>query len=428
MPVAAINPELDAERTILGAILLDNDAWAEAASLLSPSDFHLDAHKRLFTRMGQVIDNGQCDIVTLSEALGQTGELSSVGGVAWIASLTEQLPRRLAIGDYCRIVKEHSRLRSIGSVCETIGARCDGTEKSSDLIAAVQDGLESVLAGEDEDASVRSFTVAALDRFQTERKLEQSPGLSYGIPALDNFTGGMRKGEVTVVGARSGVGKTSLMCQAAAANCRAGVPVTLFSLEMTREQILRRLWSIESQVPYKRITDPWLSNVTEAQLVSETAFRVAEWPLRIYDREDLNLGKILAIARICIRRHGTRLMVVDYAQEVDAPGKDERSKVMLVCRRLTRLVKHEDCSLMLLSQLTKQRREDYGKPPVVGDLIESGKLENVAHVVVLLHRGWDEERRRIADDAELHIPKQRRGETGVLQARFSRITAMFEEA
>lgn len=415
-----------AERAILGAILIDQEAYYEAAAELAADDFHLDSHRRIF-RLFESMASEQLDIVTVSSALSATGQTDAIGGLAYLSSLTEGLPRRLGIRPYCRQVREKSKLRQILSLGERYASlAADGESRSMDLVEGIQESLQSILGEDRDDSTVKSFTVGALDRFREERKGLGS-GISYGVGrALDEFTGGMRAGEVTVVGARSGVGKTALMCQAAAANARVQIPVALFSLEMTREQILRRLWSIESRVPYKRVTDPWLANVAETENVHDAAMRIAEWPLQIFDREDLTLAKILALARIAIRRRKVRFIAVDYAQEVDAPGRDERAKVMMVCRRLTQLVKHEDCSLMLLSQLTKIRREDYARAPVVGDLIESGKLENVAHLVLLLHRGWDEERRRLDERAELIVPKQRRGETGVLEAVFDRRTATFE--
>jgi replicative DNA helicase len=289
-----------------------------------------------------------------------------------------------------------------------------------------------VIGDEEDDPLVESFTVSALDEFDAERSSQQSPGLSFGIPQLDAATGGMRKGEVIVAGARSGVGKTSLVTQAIVANASKGIPCDLFSVEMTRNQILRRIWSIVSGVPYKRVTDPWQASREEAERVRIAASKVCEWPLRIHDNSEMPLSKIVATARLSIQRHGSRFIALDYTQEVDAPGKDERAKVMAVCRKLTRLVKHEDCSLMLLSQLVKVNRDSYDKPPMVGDLIESGKLENVAHLVLLLHRSHEKDAdgnpSHLGTKAELIIPKQRRGETGIIPARFNRSLAIFEGA
>jgi replicative DNA helicase len=270
--------------------------------------------------------------------------------------------------------------------------------------------------------------VPALNEFLELSRAHSSQlmGLSYGIPALDAFTEGMKGGEVTVVGARSGVGKSVEMLQAARANCREGIPVHIFSLEMTRKQCLNILWAMESGVPFKKIRKPSRAMEDEVDAVKSAALRVAEWPLRIHDKTDMDLSQIAALARLSIRHNGTRIICVDYAQNVEAEGKDERAKVSKVSRTLTKLAKDEGNHLMLLSQLRKVPAEMYSKPPTVADLRETGQLENDAHIVLLFHRAWDEERARIADAAEILIPKQRSGDTGVIQANFNRHTMMFE--
>lgn len=417
----------DSERAILGMILLEPDSWYEASAVIKPDDFSLDSHRRIFVRMGEVLESGRnLDELILQSDMRSCGELESIGGAAYLSSLTESLPRRARVSEHVKRVKTVSQQRRLAAVCDA-SASLACTESPDSVIGNLESSIEEILTGESDEAAIESSLIQTLDHFQNERNLPHSPGLSYGIRNLDDFTGGMRRGEVTVVGARSGVGKTSLACQAVAANAGRGVSTLLFSLEMTKEQIQRRLLSIVSGVPYRHLLNPWESSKDEADRVSAAVAQMIEWPLRIYDAEDLNLARMLALGKIGIRRHKARLIVVDYAQEVDAPGRDERAKVMLTCRKLTRLVKHEDCSLMLLSQLVKMNRENYGKPPIVSDLIESGKLENVAHCVLLLHRGWDEDRRRIAEDAEIIIPKQRRGETGVIKAKFDRVTATFAE-
>ncbi len=417
----------DSERAILGMILLEPEAWYEAATAIKPSDFSLDSHRRIFLRMGELLEAGRnLDELILQGELRKYGELDSIGGAAYLSSLTEGLPRRARVFEHVKRVKRVSQQRRLATACES-SAILACSESPESVIDNLESSIEEILTGEQDDASLENSLIRTLDHFHQERAFSVPPGLSYGLGNLDEFTGGLRAGEVTVVGARSGVGKTSLACQTVAANCRRGVSTLLFSLEMTKEQIQRRLLSIVSGVCYRHLLNPWESSKDEAARVSEAVPQMIEWPLRIYDAEDLTLARMLALGKIGIRRHKARLIVVDYAQEVDAPGKDERAKVMLTCRKLTRLVKQENCSLLLLSQLVKMSRENYGKPPIVSDLIESGKLENVAHCVILLHRGWDEDRRRIAEDAELIIPKQRRGETGVLKARFDRSTATFAE-
>jgi replicative DNA helicase len=181
-----------------------------------------------------------------------------------------------------------------------------------------------------------------------------------------------------------------------------------------------------SGVPYKKIRRPKLSTPDDARRIREAAAIVAEWPLRIHDKSELHISKIVALARLSIRRHGSQLIIVDYAQNVEADGKDERTKVSAVSSKLTAMIKHEKAHLMLLSQLRKVPREMYSHPPHVGDLRETGQLENDAHVVILLHRGWDEQNQCISHIGMGIIPKQRNGETGVVDFKFNPVTVEFE--
>jgi replicative DNA helicase len=421
---------IDMEKAVLGSCLLYPQQVDSARSRLRASDFYLDGHRRIYAAMMRLDDASRAiDPLTVSQELTDAKELSAAGGPGYVSDLTTGIPRRVSIDDWVAIVKEKAKLRKLVEMAARISG--ESYEQSEDALAIVsraQDSIQAILDDSDTDnPHVSAYTVPELDRFEQERRMTRPAGLNYGLAKLDAMTGGMRPGEVCLVGARSGVGKTSLACQVIAANCTAGVPCHFFSLEMTRAQILRRLWSIVSGVAYKRISDAWLSNVDDAARVRDAASTVAEWPLRIHDQSEMHLSQIVASARVSIRRHGTRLVCVDYAQEVNAEGKDQRMKTMAVAQGLTRMVKHEPATLMLLSQLVKGNRESYNKPPIMSDLIESGKLENVAHIAILLHRGWDEEAGRITEDAEIMVPKQRRGDTGTIRARFNRKTVTFEE-
>jgi replicative DNA helicase len=215
------------------------------------------------------------------------------------------------------------------------------------------------------------------------------------------------------------------MCHAAYVNAVRGNGVDLFSLEMNRTKILWRLWAIDSGLPFNSIKRKLL-NETERKRLRETAYRVAELPIRIYPDSEMTLGQIAAMARLSARRNGMKLFAVDYAQIVNAEGKDERMKVTAVSRTLTKLAKTEGVHLMLLSQLRKVPQEMYSKPPHVGDLRETGQLENDAHTVILAHRGWDDDASRISLDAELIVPKQRDGATGALKASFNPDSLIFD--
>jgi replicative DNA helicase len=422
---------VDAERSILGGILLSDELIDEARGALGEHDFALDSHRRLFRVMSELRDKEKAiDIITLYDELSKRNWIESIGGIAYIASLTEGMPRRISIGDYIHIVKEKSALRQLINLCSgAITEAADQGVEPTSIIGKIQDGMQDILNDDEtDDPLVQSYTIPILDEFERARHTqEEEMCLSYGLYNLNQATdGGMRHGEVTVVGARSGVGKSTLMMQAARDNCEKGIPVHLFSLEMTRKQILHRLWSMVSGVPYKKIRRPKLSLPDDARRVRDAASIVAEWPLRIHDKSELHISKIVALARLSIRRHGSQLIIVDYAQNVEADGKDERTKVSSVSSKLTAMIKHEKAHLMLLSQLRKVPREMYSHPPHVGDLRETGQLENDAHVVILLHRGWDEQNQCISHIGMAIIPKQRNGETGVVDFKFNPVTVEFE--
>lgn len=421
---------VDAEKAILGSCLLSRQDVDSARVALRSEDFFLDGHKRIFGAIVKLDDADKAiDSLTVTQQLTDSKELPAAGGAGYVSDLTTGIPRRVSISDWVAIVKEKARLRKLINLAERISSDSyTQSDEAMSIVSRTQDGIQAILDDSDIDnPHVSSYSVSELDRFEQERRTQRPTGLSYGLPRLDAMTGGMRPGEVCLIGARSGVGKTALACQIIAANCVAGIPCHFFSLEMTRSQILRRMWAIQSGVSYKRTSDAWLANVDDAARIREAAAAVTEWPLRIHDQSEMHLSQIIASARISIRRHGSQLICVDYAQEVNAEGKDQRVKTMAVAQGLTRMVKHEKASLILLSQLVKGNRDSYNKPPILSDLIESGKLENVAHVAILLHRGWDAEVGRTTEDAEILVPKQRRGDTGTLKAKFNRKLAIFEE-
>src|SRR5882672_8505213 len=354
-----------AERSVLGAAMIKAEALDEARSSLRESDFYLESHRRIYRTMCKLSDlQKTVDIVTVSQVLTDSGEAQSVGGVAYIISLTDGLPVRISIAEYIDIVKEKSALRKLINTCSLAISNAIESTESVSIVSSIQDGIQGVLGeGESDDPLVQGYTLSTLDSWEQARKVGGYQGLSYGVGSLDRYTGGMLNGEVTVVGARSGVGKSSLMCQAAVSNCLEGIPVHMFSLEMSRQQVLHRIWAIVSRVPFLKIRNPQMATPEEINRIRSAALSVAEWPLRIHDKAELHIAKIVALARLSIRKHGTRLVAVDYAQNVEADGKDERTKVSSVSRQLTRMIKHEKASLLLLSQLRKVDHESYSRPP-----------------------------------------------------------------
>ena len=215
--------------------------------------------------------------------------------------------------------------------------------------------------------------------------------------------------------------------QQAGRNARKGIPVAFFSLEMNRETVMCRLLALESGLPYKAIRHKKLTPAQRQELTAATG-RLTEMPFYIFDDAEMMLGRIAATTRFFARRHGVKLVIVDYAQIVNADGRDERIRVANVSRTLTKLAKTEGVHLMLLSQLRKVPPEAYSSPPHIGDLRETGQLENDAHLVILVHRGWDERENHLSYDGMFYLPKQRNGATGSFPVRFNPDNLSFVEA
>lgn len=414
-----------AEKAVLGCLLMDGISALEQCQRLREEMLALDSHRRIFRAAVKMLEEGSSmDSMLLAESLRKTGELESVGGIPYISDLGSDLPRNFNPAAHVETIIEKWKLRTGMIICDRYASQFAEEAPSDATLSLMQadvfDAMQELT--DRDDPHVAAYTVRELNEVLDYEVTAM--GMSYGHTALDEFSMGMRPGQVTVVGARSGVGKSSLMVQAAHANAKYGVAVDLFSLEMKRRDVLSRLWALESGLPFRAIQRKLL-NPSERRALREAALRVAEWPLRIHDDGELTLGQIAALARLSARRHGMKLLAVDYAQIVNAEGKDERTKVSAVSRTLTKLAKTENVHLMLLSQLRKVTSEMYSKPPHIGDLRETGQLENDCHTAILLHRGWDEEAGRISMDAELLVPKQRNGATGVIKAGFSPDSLIF---
>lgn len=390
---------------------------------LASGDFTLDSHQRIYRAMRALAEaQSSIDMLLIAERLGP--ELPSVGGMAYLASLTEGLPYKTPVVEFSSLIEEKARLRRIVKFASEAISRASEGEDSREVSSRLAASMEGICSPSNDDPAVSSYTVECLNRFERRRK-GGAQGLKFGHSTLDALTGGANFGFNTTVAARPGVGKTALAKQAIAEN--RSHPIDFYSLEQTREQILWGLWSLVSGVPFAVVHDPRMATPMQAQDIHKAAFEVAEWPLRIYDRSELQIGEILASARLGLKKRQTKLIIVDYLQNVRGPGRDLRQKVSEVTSGLTALVKQEECALMVLSQLSRPgSREAYNTAPTLFDLKETSQIEQDAHTVILIHRGWDAELARLSTEGEFIVPKQRFGDTGAVPAHFNRRIVRFE--
>jgi replicative DNA helicase len=419
---------IDAERTIIGAAFLDNAAYSEAAETLEPSDFALTAHQRIFSCMGDLIDASvAADFVTVSQELARRKEIESIGGVAYLASLTEGLPRRLSIKDYIAAIKDKSRLRQLINICSTAITRAaDQSEATQPILESVEAELleiaqdtqagrlqsvaDSVRAAGGPDHYVRAITDP-----------EQKPGLPTGFTDYDRMTGGLQKRELTVVAARPSMGKSALAMNIAANVGRDGeMVVAVFSIEMSRQALERRWIASEALIDVRRVMTGEFLRSDQKEKIAGALFAIAGTRVFIDDSAVLTPTQMRAKCRRLKQREGRLdLTIIDYLQLLSSGQKygNRREEVDAISRALKQCAKELDCPVLALAQINRKAEERTDKRPMLSDLRESGQIEQDADVVAFLHRPDYYHRDDGEQDnlAELLIAKQRNGATGIVK-------------
>jgi replicative DNA helicase len=430
---------LDAERSVLGAILLDNHALNMAVEKLKPEDFFFDPHRRIFNLMIQLGESQQAiDLVTLADLLHRRGELEAAGGHAYIAQLIDGVPRISHLEHYARIVKEKSLLRGLIHATHSIQQTALEAEEDAD---AVLDRAESAIFQIAEDR-VRTGLVSMKDvvhenferlhRVITEGR--RITGLPTGYAQLDALTSGLQPSELIILAARPSVGKTALalnLAENAAFQHRA--QVAIFSLEMSKESLLMRLLASQARVDSHKFRTGHLSNEDWRQM-TVTLGQLSETPLWIDDSGSATVTEIGAKARRLKRDRGLSLVVVDYLQLIAARGRfsNRNEEVSSITRGLKALAKELKVPVLVLSQLTRAPERET-RVPHLADLRESGAIEQDADVVFFIHRPnlykkkgevTDEERAQ----TDLIIAKQRNGPVDRVPFVFLGKFTRFEEA
>ena len=438
---------VDAERTILGAILLENQALSEAEEKLTPEDFSLDSHRRIYQRMTELGGEGRAvDLVTLANELAKYKEIESVGGVAYLASLTEGLPRRPIIEEYIRIVKDKSLLRQLMLICSAAIARAaDQSETALDVLNAAESqllvvGEKSINKGLASLEDIVAGSFGTIDNLYSQAR--EVTGLATHFTEFDKMTSGLQKGELIIIAARPSMGKTAWainIAQNAAVKGKAVVAV--FSLEMSKEALLRRMLASQAWVDQRKLQTGFLGRADQDKL-RVALEELVESKVFIDDTPGISLAEMRAKTRRLKQSNGGQLdlVVVDYLQLMSASlpsqgGKrfeNRTQEVSAISRGLKALAKEMEVPVIALSQLSRasERRGD-DKKPLLSDLRESGSIEQDADLVGLLVRPEiyeedDEARAEKAGEAELIIAKQRNGPVGEIPLTFLKEFTRFE--
>jgi len=429
---------VEAEKTILGAILLDNAAHSEAAEKLDSEDFSLDSHRRIFLRMSELMNEQRAvDIVTLSHELARYKEVESVGGVAYLASLTEGLPRRPVIEEYIRIVKDKSLLRKLMGICSMAIARAaDQSESALDVLSMAETQLMEVsekglTQGFQSLDQIVQHSFGSIDNLYKQSR--EITGLATDFTELDRMTSGLQKDELIIIAARPSMGKTAFainIAQNAAINHKA--IVAIFSLEMSKESLLRRMLASQAWVDQQMLQKGFLGREDHVKLQNALG-QLVDSRMFIDDTAGISLAEMRAKARrLKQNAGGLDLIVVDYLQLMSATlpssskkGYENRTQeVSAISRGLKGLAKELHVPVVALSQLSRagvQRKDD--KRPMLSDLRESGSIEQDADVVAFIHRESYYNRTEEMSEAEkakseIIIAKQRNGPTDTVFLNF----------
>jgi replicative DNA helicase len=424
----------DAERTVLGAILVDNQAFNSAAEVLSRDDFYRDAHRRIFEGMASLAEKSEpIDLVTLKNELTRTQSLDAAGGVAYLAGLVEGVPRLDNVLPWSRIIREASILRNLIHASARIAQEASDAQDTAD---AILDRAEQAIFAIAE-RKIRAGLVPVKDfiktTFESIEKLSLSKDALTGVPTgfidLDRMTSGFQKGELIILAARPSMGKTSLALNIARTAAQATAePVAIFSLEMSKEQLVKRLIFAEARIESGLVTRGQLRDSDWGKLTTAWA-DLHKLPLFIDDASFLTPLELRAKCRRLKAEHGLGLIVVDYLQLMGSGGRVEnrQQEISAISRSLKGLAKELEVPLLALSQLSRAPEARTDRRPQLSDLRESGAIEQDADVVMFIYRDSvykpTEENR---GSAELIVAKQRNGPTDTVNLVFLREFTRFE--
>jgi len=429
---------LEAEKCVLGAILINNHAFNQAAEVIDAQDFFRDAHRRIFEKMVGLSERSKpVDLVTLKDELARSSELDEVGGPAYISSLTDGVPRSANVEAYAKIVKENSTLRRMIQAANEVLARAYDAEEDADIL--LDEAERSIFQIAEHRMRSGFVPLSALvdSGYQLIEQLQTHKGLVTGVPSglvdLDEMTSGFQKSDLVIVAARPSMGKTSLVLNMALHSAiEAGKSVGIFSLEMSKEQLFMRMLTSEARVDAHRFRGGFLGEQDYARLVDAFA-RLHDAKVFIDDTPSAGILEMRAKSRRLKLEHGLDMLVIDYLQLMQGRGRFENRQQELasISRSLKILAKELEVPILALSQLSRAPETRGDHRPQLSDLRESGALEQDADVVLFIFRedmyANDGERNPDADGtAELIIGKQRNGPIGSVRVAFLKQFTRFE--
>jgi len=427
---------IEAEESLLSAILVDNTALLEVVETLSAADFYRTAHQKIYDAITDLFDKAEpIDLVTLNNHLKEKGHLEAVGGSAFLARLVDVVPLAANAQHYARIVHDKAVLRRLIEKANAISKRCFQEQGPTDEI--VDFAENAIFEVADQKARQAFYPLSKLIDvnidFLEEKQKNKSlvTGVPTGFGQLDNLTSGLQNSDLIILAARPSMGKTALALNIARnAAVEAGVPVAVFSLEMSKEQLSLRLLCSEARIDSSRLRSGFFS-MEDWQRLTDAAGVLSAAPIFIDDSASLTAMEVRAKARRLKMDKNIGLIVIDYLQLMQGRAGAERRDLEIseISRSLKALAKEINLPVIALSQLNRMLEQRNDRRPRLSDLRESGALEQDADVVAFIYRDEvynKEENNPNKGTAEIILAKQRNGPTGDIKLTFLNAYTRFE--
>ena len=425
---------IEAELSVLGAMMLKPAATTQAIELLRADEFYRQAHRVVFEAMESLVREGEpVDIVTVTESLRKSGLLEQVGGITFLANLTNSVPSTANLAHYAKIVKEKAILRSLIDVStEIAGMAYEGSEDIAVQLDGAEQKILAIAGGRTTGAftPIKDVVFDAVDRISELSKAKGGiTGLSTGLATLDSVTRGLQKSDLIIVAARPAMGKTAFVLNLATHVALQGGTVAFFSLEMPREQLMHRIFCAEGQIDATHLARGELDEEEWSRLV-KVADRMIKTNLYFDDTSSTTVMDIRTRARRLKAERGLDLIAIDYLQLIQAPGRAENRTLAVaeMTRSLKVLARELSVPIIVLSQLSRATEGRSDKRPMLSDLRESGSIEQDADIVMFLYReDYYNQDTENANITELSIAKHRNGATDTVKMFFQKEYTRFRD-
>lgn len=420
---------IEAEMSILGGILLENDAINRVLDILLPEDFYRESHRKIMRAMIELNEHREpCDLITLTTVLKKRGELEEVGGGAYLATLVDYVPTAANIAYYSRIVKEKAIARNLITAATEIVT--DGYDEQADIEQLLDKAQKTIFDISENKIKTPYHQLNAILKDSIKyieelfEKKDHVTGVPTGFVDLDQKTAGFQRGDLIIIAGRPSMGKTAFalnIAQYASVHAEPRHPVAVFSLEMGKEQLVTRMLCSEARVDAGRLRTGHLVD-GEWEKIMRGAERLYEAKIFIDDTPAISVLEMRAKARRLKAEHGIGMIVVDYLQLMRGSGTPEsrQQEISEISRSLKALAKELSVPVVALSQLNRGLESRTDKRPMMSDLRESGAIEQDADVIMFVYRDevYNKENPDVKGKAEIIIGKQRNGPIGTVELAF----------